>query len=351
MDFEKCRQQAFDIQLVRCSSYYRRQAPNLFNFLCPDPNLRSWILSQIAKEQIEVPEQNLYFYRDISVYDDTSAYNAEGEMLEITSADRGAQTRLVTGTNTVVGVKGPLAFIFKSGKDNFGHILVEMLPKLELLLTLKDRPVNLLLPPLTDQLKNFFLYILDSYFPSVFNVVIPETWPVLVDTLIIPSPVTTHNFRKSEVVIDFAERVTRHSKKTQCGKALYVSRRNITNRKMVNEPEIEMIFESYGFETVHPEEMTFDEQVNMFSSASRVAGPLGAALTNILFSPPDAEIYLLDPGLYDLFYYDLASLRGQTFHWIFTEKIKPFDVARLHRGYYVEPSLVRGALSLIQKRP
>jgi capsular polysaccharide biosynthesis protein len=59
---------------------------------------------------------------------------------------------------------------------------------------------------------------------------------------------------------------------------------------MLNEDEIEEKMTQLGFAVVHPEELTFDEQVTMFSRARVIVGPHGAGMTNAVFSPSSCLI-------------------------------------------------------------
>jgi hypothetical protein len=60
-----------------------------------------------------------------------------------------------------------------------------------------------------------------------------------------------------------------------------------------NEPEVETLFASRGFEIVSMGECPLQEQVRLFSSARVVAGVSGAGLADILFAPPGAHVITL----------------------------------------------------------
>jgi capsular polysaccharide biosynthesis protein len=121
----------------------------------------------------------------------------------------------------------------------------------------------------------------------------------------------------------------------------------VSNRSMINEVEIENIMRAAGFSIMRPETMTFPDQVSVFSSARRIAAPLGAALSNVIFCRDEAEILMIDPGMYDLFFYDLACLRKHLFNWLFSEKIDFSRGSRLHRDYEVDPTLVKETIKFI----
>lgn len=59
---------------------------------------------------------------------------------------------------------------------------------------------------------------------------------------------------------------------------------------------VNRIAAQHGFEVVYPEKLSIAEQVSMFSQARRVAGPMGSAFANILFSGPGTEALILLPS-------------------------------------------------------
>jgi hypothetical protein len=84
------------------------------------------------------------------------------------------------------------------------------------------------------------------------------------------------------------------------GRRLYVSRRDAKPKRrwVSNEPDVERLFESRGFEIVNMADCSLDEQVRMFRDASIVAGVSGAGLADVAFSAPGTQvIVLLSDGL------------------------------------------------------
>lgn len=75
-------------------------------------------------------------------------------------------------------------------------------------------------------------------------------------------------------------------------KRLYV-RRNSGLRKLVNDADISRLLSAAGFTIVAPEELSFSEQVRLFSQAELVIGATGAALANLIFCPPGARVHVL----------------------------------------------------------
>jgi Capsular polysaccharide biosynthesis protein len=67
-------------------------------------------------------------------------------------------------------------------------------------------------------------------------------------------------------------------------KKIYLSRKNYLRRQLINEDACENLFKKYGFTIITPETLPYSEQIRLFSNASHIAGPVGSALHNIVFS-------------------------------------------------------------------
>lgn len=107
----------------------------------------------------------------------------------------------------------------------------------------------------------------------------------------------------------------------QGGRKLYLSRRNCTWRRLLNDDEVGHMLAELGFEVLYPEDMSFEEQVRMYQSAAVVVAPNGSSLLNAIFAPTDVKLIVLSQrGLFNwgTFYglmrdlgYDLAFLCGE----------------------------------------
>jgi hypothetical protein len=96
---------------------------------------------------------------------------------------------------------------------------------------------------------------------------------------------------------------------------LFVSRRHFPGRQLVNEAQVVDVFERYGFEVVFPEELSLLEQARLFASASAIAGVKGAALTNMVFCPPETVVIVMSPIDWpDLFFWDIAGQRNFAYY-------------------------------------
>ncbi len=97
---------------------------------------------------------------------------------------------------------------------------------------------------------------------------------------------------RSRLVPDAASAVSR------AGNRIYLARkgRQIRAGKLTNEREVIRLFETAGFATVDTGDLTFVQQIELFRDAEIIAGPGGAALTNMIFAPAGARILVLAPS-------------------------------------------------------
>ena len=84
----------------------------------------------------------------------------------------------------------------------------------------------------------------------------------------------------------------------RAGNRIYLARkgRQIRAGKLTNEQEVIRLFETAGFTTVNTGDLTFAQQIELFRDAEIIAGPGGAALTNMIFAPVGAKILVLAPS-------------------------------------------------------
>lgn len=93
-----------------------------------------------------------------------------------------------------------------------------------------------------------------------------------------------------------------------CSKRLFISRKKARSRRIVNEEELFSFLEDKGFTKIFAEELSFDEQIQVFSNAEAIVAPHGAGLTNMLFSPPHTKILeIFEPSTLRGCYWSMAN--------------------------------------------
>ena len=81
-----------------------------------------------------------------------------------------------------------------------------------------------------------------------------------------------------------------------------ISRRKASGRKIINEDEVTEALIPYGFVPYILEEMSFSDQVRLFSQAEIVLGPHGAGLVNMIFSQNLTVIELFGEPINGIFF-------------------------------------------------
>jgi hypothetical protein len=71
---------------------------------------------------------------------------------------------------------------------------------------------------------------------------------------------------------------------TTKNKLIYISRRKASARRLVNEKQMEEALNSLGFTIVYCEEMSWLEQIKLFTQARFIVAPHGAGLSNIVWA-------------------------------------------------------------------
>jgi hypothetical protein len=79
----------------------------------------------------------------------------------------------------------------------------------------------------------------------------------------------------------------------QRGRKLYLSRRNMRWRQVINDAEIAEFLVERGFEVIEIEQYSFADQVKLFREAECIVAPEGSALLNVIFCDPSVRLYIL----------------------------------------------------------
>lgn len=99
---------------------------------------------------------------------------------------------------------------------------------------------------------------------------------------------------------------------------IYLSRRHVNRRKVVNEDEVAAILERRGVEVVIPERLSLSEQAALFGESTHVIGLYGAALCNLVFCRPGGKLLEFRVNLVPnrAYYEDLARTCGLEYRHI-----------------------------------
>ncbi len=105
--------------------------------------------------------------------------------------------------------------------------------------------------------------------------------------LCIPTRAYMHIQYVSQYAIDVWQKISRFYCKDPCADTpqhIYISRKNIKNRPLINEEQCEEAFKKHGFTVIYPEKLQVQEQIQFYAHATRIAGCSGSAMHNVVYS-------------------------------------------------------------------
>ena len=333
---------------------YTRSPPALVGCWCRDPNLLSYFYNIIRQREAHCPAEYMLSFASAYVVGGKYVLGNDRQWLAPSITDYppadalrpALEQRIAAGdVHPLPSLGKPTVVLAKAGADNYGHILTEILPRLISLWRSPLRNVRLLLPESMRGYSPTIESVLQLIGIAAEFVFTPEQEIRAVENLVYLGPVSSHNTRKSLTLLRFRDLILNSQGVTpQPSRRFYIERPPHEQRGLANATEVRATLEAAGYETVHPGSLAFGDQVRLFGQASHIVGTLGAGLSNILFAPPSCKITMIDPGLADYFFWDLASLAGQPFTWLFTGPISFFTQELAVSAYHVDMDGLRYVL-------
>jgi hypothetical protein len=113
-------------------------------------------------------------------------------------------------------------------------------------------------------------------------------------------------------------------------KKIYVTRKDTKLRGVVDEDRLIEFLKGYGYEPVTLAEYDFDGKVNLFHAADSIISAHGAGLTNLMFSQRGARLLeLFSEGFVDPVFVNMAERRNITFdHIVFGHHAAAYEDAK-----------------------
>ena len=220
-------------------------------------------------------------------------------------------------------------FVGSAGSFNYGHWLVDDLPRLKAALMMtrrSNRPLRIILPSYGTGIDDIRMQSVRQLLGAAVHIDLMDPASAqYFPRLYYATPVTDHPLSKSPIAMDFAARQTVSSllsgasvERDGRAERIFVGRRNSNGRNLLNIGALRQRLAEMDFRYVDTEALNFAEQVETFSQATVVVGLMGAAMTNTLFCRPMTPVLHLAPrGWIEPFYFDLAQVRGQRYHALY----------------------------------
>ena len=205
-------------------------------------------------------------------------------------------------------VPGTAVLCKKPGAGNYGHWMLEMLPRafvVHHLMGLRD--VRYLVHAAEEPLRQVMLDGFDLLGIPPDAVIFSAPAPLHFASLILVDGLADHGGYLSPVTLAAID-VLSKSIAPENAAPVYVSRRG---RSFHNDRTVEAVARAEGWRVVAPETLALREQIAVFKHAPAIAGVMGAGLTNIAFAAPGTRVTCFAPAnMPDVFFWFIANLRG-----------------------------------------
>jgi hypothetical protein len=191
--------------------------------------------------------------------------------------------------------------------DNYHHWLIDYLPRLALLRDADNLEGDELNIVLRENPEEWMLKSINMLGYNEEDIIYWSEGSLKVDKLIVPSHTRyTHEGQKKYnkkwpvYSSEGLKRVSKMLKDTinheiSKGKFVYISRADADSRRVINEEELIKEVHNYGFESYKLSNISFKDQVKLFSSSEVIISPHGAGLSNMIFSDDPIVIELAGP--------------------------------------------------------
>ncbi|MCG6112933.1 MAG: glycosyltransferase 61 family protein [Paracoccus sp.] len=181
-------------------------------------------------------------------------------------------------------------------QPHFGHSILEGLSRVWALLEYPDLLAEMPLLVFEHRLRAYQSRFLELAGVDVERIVHAPEEGVTVERLWVPDPaIRSHRWistRQGKVW----QRISSAISTAEPHRRVYLSRRFISERPLVNEAEVEQILAAEGFEIIHPETLPLDEQIRVAAEAVHIVGPVGSQMYLAAFQKPGTHKTILAPS-------------------------------------------------------
>ena len=252
-----------------------------------------------------------------------------------------ARLREFVCSRDIEKISGPVAPMTSSNEIMFGHWLLDIVPRYQLLVdsNMADLPIYL------STHTAFQRETIERLGHS--HVIAADRHPIIqADELRVPSHQMTPGYEISAWAVRFlrdlfADEISSTDKNTR---RLYLSRASVGRRDLINEQEIWGLLAPLGFEIFEPHKYSVSEQVRAFAAADTIIGPTGSAFASIVFCRPGTKIVSLDYSWVDHFVYRLSAACGLKYWYVSSRGEQPRTRTV---DFEIEPADLQATLSLV----
>lgn len=187
-------------------------------------------------------------------------------------------------------------YLLGSLQPHFGHTLLEGLSRLWALLEYPALFADMPLLVFEPQLRDYQLRFLELAGIRPDRILHLPPGGVTVERLWVPDPaIRSHRWISARQGLVW-RRISDAVSTAEPGRRIYLSRTRISERPLINEPEVETRLKRQGFEIIHPETLPLDEQIRVAAEAAHIVGPVGSQMYLAAFQKPGTRKTILAPS-------------------------------------------------------
>ncbi len=274
---------------------------------------RRWFKPQptrLAKVQdVVVVKEGLVFTRTLDLIAETITQHDERDIGEgRAQAEAAFAAQPVPADTTTAG--DLILLCRKRGAQNYGHFLIELLPKVWAARQRLALPFRVMIEDVGPALAGVMRQCLALAGIPEHDLMVCGAEPVMVGQLLLVDGITEHGSYMAPLVMRALDAITADIA-PEGAERLLVLRKPRSARALASEESVIEAARGYGFVPIIPEELPWITQVAAFKAARQVVGVMGAAMTNVAFCKAGTEVTILAPDIMpDTFYWFISGLRG-----------------------------------------
>lgn len=324
---------------------YPSSVPAFSNLDCLGKVWRERTEAVLQRPQAELPAKVLLSAQNCVLFGNGHVILQDGTLVAETISGSSVTTAPSFDLTDLEVMKGEYALLRKPGDSNFGHWLVEIVPRIIDFQSSLGGDIRFLVPATPVQMADLRKRSMQLMGVDEKRIVPVSAAPKIIERLhfITANSIHSHT-HDAESLKKMVKAIGSRKCPTRPGRRIFAGRDDALRRRLLNENDILRIAERNGFETVYPERLTLDEQIDVFSHSSMIAGVSGAALTNIVWACPKTPVLSMLPNVgHEFFFWDIANIFDLSFSFIFGEAKNP-ELAG-HSDFEVDPDLFEAWIS------
>ena len=256
-------------------------------------------------KDVYVSAEGLVFDRDLRLYQSTVTQHPPRQVAEALQALRAGRA-----AGNIPAHAGPVLLAKKIGSFNYGHWMLEMLPRVLLAKeNLGITGLRYLVHELAAPMRGVIDETLQIAGVAPGEILRTGNEPHYFSDLIIVDGLSEHGLYMSPLCVATLERFAARVR-TGPSERIFVTRRSARWRRFREEEALHDIAQRAGYSLVDPGEMPVAQQIMVFKGARRIAGITGAGLSNIAFAAPGAAVRMFVPrSMPDTFFWLISQIR------------------------------------------